>query len=202
MTTDEGSTEYDPLGSPGTTTEDLVTVEELFADAAEPFLASPWTWLAWSVLLPVAALSTPRAVAAGGWPGALALWSGTILLGGAVELAGILRHRDRESASGLGRWVLRAQGNLSLVALLLTAALLVAGEARAVPGLWLLLLGHSFFTVGGLGFPPFRPYGVILQLGGAVALWPWGVDPLAVFAGTTFVANLWMTRATVTRQRG
>lgn len=199
MTTDERSTEYDPLGSPSATTDDLMAVEELFAEAAEPYLASPWTWLAWSLLLPVAALSTPGAMATGGWPGVLALWSGTILLGGAIEVVGIWRHRDRGRASSLGRWVLRAQGNLSLAALLLSAALLVAGQANAVPGLWLLLLGHSFFTVGGLGFPPFRPYGVILQLGGAVALWPRGVDPLVVFAGTTFVANLWMTRATFGR---
>ena len=87
--------------------------------------------------------------------------------------------------------MLRVQGNLSLVAVALTALLVWQDLAWALPGVWLLLLGHSFYMLGGLSFPPFRAYGILYQLGGLAALWPGGA-PLAVFAATTAVGNLWM----------
>jgi hypothetical protein len=87
--------------------------------------------------------------------------------------------------------VLRLQGNLSFVALALSALLVWQDLAWALPGLWLLLLGHSFFMLGGLAFPPFRVCGLLYQLGGIVALWPGG-NPLLAFAAATAVGNLWM----------
>ena len=106
---------------------------------------------------------------------------------------GILRGRGRHGASALGSWVLRVQGNLSLVALVLSAAVVVADRAELLPAIWLLLLGHSFYLVGGLAFPPFRPYGIAWQIAGILALWPRVVDPLFVLAAVTFFGNLWMS---------
>ena len=61
--------------------------------------------------------------------------------------------------------------------------------------------GHSFFLLGGLAFPPFRLYGLLYQAGGAVALWPVGIDPYLVLAAVTAAANLWLAWA-VHRSRG
>jgi hypothetical protein len=61
----------------------------------------------------------------------------------------------------------------------------------ALPGLWLLLLGHSLYLLRGLAFPPMRTCGVLFQAGGLAALWP-SFDPLLVFALATAVGNLWM----------
>jgi hypothetical protein len=188
--------EYDPLFSGGTgeAADDLEAVRERFARAARPFLRSPWTWLAWAVLLPAAALATSAVAARWGPAGVLLLWSGTILAGGAVEAAAIARAGRREPRGPLAAWVLRMQGNTSLLAVALSALLLWVDAAWALPGLWLLLLGHSFVTLGGLAFPPLRTAGLIYQIGGVAAFWPGGL-PLVVLAVTTCGANLWMAMA-------
>jgi hypothetical protein len=186
--------EYDPLIAepPPSAGDDLGRARDLFAAASRPFLVSPWPWLTWAVLLPLAALSTTAVLAGLGAAGVLGLWVVTILLGGAVELAGIRRGGRRHRRTPLGGWALSIQGNLSLVALVLSLALLWADLGRLLPGVWLLLLGHSLFLMGSLAFPPFRACGVIYQLGGLVALWPAGVDPLVAFAAATAAGNLWM----------
>ena len=150
--------------------------------------------------------------------------SATILAGGLVEITAIRRGARREAAaraepragsegdpaagvgdgtaagpepsgrSPLATWALRIQGNLSLVGLALSLLLLWQGAAWALPGLWLLLLGHSFYVLGGVAFRPFRAYGLLYQLGGVAALWPGGA-PLPLFALTTAAANLWMSWA-------
>jgi hypothetical protein len=115
-----------------------------------------------------------------------------ILLGGAVEIVAI-----RRAGGGLGgstplaSWVLRLQGNLSLVAVALTALLVWQDAAWAIPGVWLLLLGHSFYMLGGFAFEPFRTCGILYQLGGLASLWPGGA-PLIAFAATTAIGNLWV----------
>jgi hypothetical protein len=114
-----------------------------------------------------------------------------ILLGGAVELLAIRRSGRRSGASTLAAWVLRLQGNLSFVALILSALLIWLDAAWALPGLWLLLLGHSFYMLGGFAFEPFRVCGLLYQLAGLAALWPNG-SPLAVFAVATAAGNLWI----------
>lgn len=122
-------------------------------------------------------------------------WSAVILLGGMVEIVGIRRNARRfdqeTTGSTLAAWVLRLQGNLSFVAIALSALLVWQDLAWVLPGLWLLLLGHSFYMLGGLAFPPFRTCGLLYQLGGLVALWPDG-SPLLAFAAATAVGNLWM----------
>jgi hypothetical protein len=195
--------EYEPLFTPRETEDDLEPVRERFRAAGRPFLRSPWSWFAWAVLLPAAALATPLALRAGGPAGILFAWSAAILLGGAVEITAIRRaQREAGGTPGtpLASWVLRVQGNLSLVALLLSALLIWQDVAWALPGLWLLLLGHSFYMLGGIGFDGFRPCGIVYQLGGLAALWPGGA-PLAAFALATAVGNLWMGIA-VWRSRG
>lgn len=164
---------YDPLfgGGDDPRSEAVAeSVRDAFAEASRAYLSSPWPWVAWAVLLPTAALLTLPVRA--GWGGAavLGLWSATILAGGAVEGAALLRGRRRGRPGPLGAWAMRAQGNLSLVAVVLSALVAGLGEAAFLPGLWLLLLGHSFFTLGGLAFRPLRTAGVVFQLGGAVAL--------------------------------
>jgi hypothetical protein len=198
--------EYDPVtrprrGSGPGGEDDLEQVRDLFASASRAFLVSPWPWLAWALLLPAAALATEPVLGALGPAAVLALWSATILAGGAVELfLGIRRGERVHGRTPLGGWVLAVQGNLSLVALLLSGALLWAGQGRMLPGAWLLLLGHSFFQLGGIAFPPFRVYGLLYQAGGAAALWPIGVDPYLVLAGVTALANLWLAWS-VNRER-
>lgn len=184
--------EYDALFTPNRTGEDdLEPVRDRFRAASQPFLRSPWSWVTWAFVLPAAALATPTAVRAGGFAFGLFLWSGAILMGGAVELVGLFRARAATGSTPLASWVLGLQGNLSLVAVALSVFLLWQDLASALPGLWLLLLGHSFYMLGGLAFPPLRTCGLIYQLGGAAALWP-GLPPLPVFAVATFVGNLWM----------
>ena len=168
-------------------------MREHFRKASRPFLRNPWSWFAWAVLLPIAALITPLALRMGGPAAVLFTWSGVILAGGAVEIVGI-----RRAGSGFGggstplaSWVLSVQGNLSLAALALSFLLVWQDAAWALPGLWLLLLGHSFYMLGGLAFPPFKACGLIYQVGGLVALWPGGL-PLLAFAVATAAGNLWM----------
>ena len=174
-------------------------MRETFGAASRPFLSSPWPWVAWGIVLPAAALLTPAALAAAGPGGVLFLWSAAILTGGAVEGLTILRRRDREGSTPLASWVLRIQGNLSLVAVALSLFLLWAEAAWALPGVWLLLLGHSLYVLGGFALPPLRWTGLAYQIGGAAALVP-GWDSLAAFALTTAAANLWAA-AVIWRRR-
>lgn len=192
--------EYEPLfAEEPTAADDLPAVQELFAAASGPYLRSPASWLAWAVLLPAAALATARAAARFGPAGVLLTWSVAILAGGAVEMAAIRRGQQRTPRSPLAGWALRTQGNLSLVALALSALLVWQDAAWTLPGVWLLLLGHSFYMLGGIAFRPFRLYGLLYQAGGVAALWPGGA-PLPVFALTAAAGNLWMSWA-VWRER-
>ncbi len=198
------ASEYDPLfaraqDNVGDGAGDLEPVRERFLAAAKPFLRASWTWGAWALILPAAAYLTPAAFALRGPSGVLFLWSIAILAGGAVEFVAIRKARQTAPSSALARWALRAQGNLSLVAVLLSGLLFWLDAAWALPGLWLLLLGHSFYILGGISFAPFRRYGLIYQIGGFAALWPGG-SPLLVLALTLFAGNLWMAWA-VWRER-
>ncbi len=185
------SSEYDPLfsrrGGP-LESRDLERAEELFATAAEPYLRSPWSWALWAVVLPSAALLT-ELVATRGALAVLFLWSGAVLLGGAVEAA--LIARDHRPRTALAQWVLRSQGNLSLVAVVLSVALVAGRLSWVLPGLWLLLVGHVFLTLGGLSFPPLRRTGWLYQCAGLVALLP-RVRALWVFAVAVAVGNAWV----------
>jgi hypothetical protein len=107
-----------------------------------------------------------------------------------VEILAI-RRSGREGSGTLAAWVLRLQGNLSFVALALSALLVWQDLAWALPGLWLLLLGHSFYMLGGIAFEPFRVCGLLYQVGGVAALFPGG-RPLLAFALATAAGNLWM----------
>jgi hypothetical protein len=194
--------EYDPLfGDPAPAdaaadADDFARVRERFEAASRAFLRSPWPWVAWSVLLPAAALLTPTFARAGGPAAVLLAWSGAILLGGAVEGGVILRNgRGTRVRSQLADWALGVQGNLSLTALIFSVLLLWLDRPGALPGVWLLLLGHSFYVLGGLSFRPMRTAGLLFQMGGAAALWPVfrpGYDPLLVFALATAAGCLWL----------
>lgn len=193
--------EYEPLfGERRAAADDLTPVQELFRAASGPYLRSPWSWLAWAVLLPAAALATPRLWLGFGPSGVLFAWSATILAGGAIEMAAI-RRGQRAGRSPLAAWALRIQGNLSLVALALSALLVWQDLAWALPGVWLLLLGHSFYVLGGIAFPPFRAYGLVYQAGGVAALWPGGA-PLPAFAVAAAAGNLWVAWAVWRERRG
>lgn len=203
--------EYDPVfGEPGDSgldpsgDDDLAAVRERFEAASRAFLRSPWPWVGWALLLPAAALVTPTVASAAGPAGVLLAWSCAILVGGAVEGGVILsggragRGRRNEGSgrtarvrSPLNAWALGVQGNLSLIALLLSVLLIWLDRPQVLPGLWLLLLGHSFYALGGLSLPAMRTTGLIFQIGGAAALWP-GWDSLAVFAAATAAGCLWL----------
>jgi len=190
------ASEYDPAFAARARgddpTSDLAAARRLFTAASRPYLSSALPWLGWSLLLPAGALLTPRVLLRAGYPGVLGLWSTAILLGGALEALFLFRTRRRlGGGSPLGSWAMTLQGNLSLVAVALSAVLATTGQARFLPGLWLLLLGHSFFALGGLAFRPQRTAGILYQLGGVAALVP-GMPELAVFAATAFVGNLWI----------
>lgn len=188
--------EYDPVFPERRRSDDpagdLARARRLFARASRPYLSSPLPWLAWAVLLPAAALATPRVATGASYPGVLALWSAAIVAGGVLESVYLFRSRKRlGGGSPLGGWAMTLQGNLSLVAVALSAVLLATDNARYLPGLWLLLLGHSLFGLGGLAFPPQRTAGIVYQLGGVAALIP-GVPALWVFAAATALGNLWI----------
>jgi len=196
--------EYDALfeASPtrgGASGDDLATVRAAFARASRPYLSSPWSWIGWAVALPAAALATPAAVAARGPAGVVGLWCLAILAAGALEGALLLKARRRLGGSPLGSWAMTIQGNLSLVGAALSLALVFAGAARLLPAVWLLLLGHSLFVLGGFALPAMRGGGVVYQVGGVAALVP-GVPPLVAFALATALGNLWIA-AGVARQR-
>lgn len=178
----------DPLAEDG-----LEVVRDHFEEASRPFLSQPWSWLAWALILPSAALATPEVMRLAGGLGILALWSVAVLIGGAIEGVQILRgrRRSRAESSSLAAWVLRAQGNLSLVAVFVSLALLLQNLPWLLPGLWLLMLGHSLFSLGGLASPALRTAGLIYQAGGLLAIWPHG-EALTIFAVATFVGNLWV----------
>lgn len=114
-----------------------------------------------------------------------------ILVGGAVEGLTILRQQRRRGRSSLGAWAMRAQGNLSLVAVALSALLIWIDAMSYLPGLWLLLLGHNFFSLGGLAFPAMRLAGILYQAGGLAALIP-GSEPLWAMAAATALGNFWI----------
>ena len=186
------SSEYDPLFPQGRSDkEDFAPIRELFTAASRPYLRSPWSWLAWALILPAAALATTIAFRRFGPAGILFTWSGAILLGGAIEMTGIWRSGRTAGTAPLASWAFRAQGNLSLVALVLSVAAIWQDLPWALPGIWLLLLGHSFYILGGLSFEPFRLYGLIYQAGGIAAL-AYGQRALPIFALVTLVGNLWM----------
>jgi len=196
--------EYDPLfeASPargGAGGDDLATVRAAFARASRPYLSSPWSWIGWAIVLPAAALATPAAVAARGPAGVVGLWCLAILAAGSLEGALLLKARRRHGGSPLGSWAMTIQGNLSLVGAALSLALVFAGASRLLPAVWLLLLGHSLFVLGGLAFPAMRWGGVVYQIGGVAALVP-GVAPLAAFALATACGTLWIAVG-VARQR-
>lgn len=199
------SSEYDPVfggrsRDVDAAASDLGTVRALFAAASRPYLSSALPWLFWALLLPAAALATERVARANGAPGVLGLWSAAILVGGAVEAFFLYRNRRRSGGgSPLGSWAMTLQGNLSLVAVALSIALVVADRADLLPGLWLLLLGHSLFTLGSLAFRPQRTAGIVYQLGGAVALFP-GAPALVAFAAATALGNLWIAIGVLRRK--
>lgn len=183
------TSEYDPLfgGRRPADDRDLDRVLALFERAGRPFLRSPWPWVAWAVVLPTAAVVTEAVATRWGWLAVLLLWSGAVLVGGSVEAA--LIWRQPEPRTALAAWVLRVQGNLSLVAVAVSLLLVATGSAWALPGVWLLLVGHSLFTLGGLTFPPLRRTGLWYQIAGAAALFP-QARPLWLFAAATAFGNL------------
>lgn len=191
------STEYDPVfggraRDADPAASDLGTVRALFAAASRPYLSSAVPWLFWALVLPTTALLTERVARAKGAPGVLGLWSVAILVGGAVEALFLYRNRRRSGGgSPLGSWAMTLQGNLSLVAVALSIALVVADRTDLLPGLWLLLLGHSLFTLGSLAFRPQRTAGIVYQLGGVAALVP-GAPALVAFAVASALGNLWI----------
>lgn len=193
-------TEYDPVfaatdgeedapGRPGT--EDLDEVKRRFAAASRPFFSTPWSWVAWAVLLPLAALATPLAYAVRAESGVLLLWSLAIFAGGLAELFTVGRKGLFRRAPAIAGWAFRQQSNLSIAALVLSAGLLFAGDARLLPALWLLLLGHSLWGLGSLAFRPMAHAGLIFQAAGLAALWP-TVPPLVALAAGTGVGCAWM----------
>ena len=197
------SSEYDPIRpAPGTPGQDpsLDIVRQHFETAAGPYLARPWSWLVWSLILPAAALLTPVVLETWNWLGVLFFWSACVILGGAFEAFQIMKGRREGGTTTLATWVLRAQGNLSLVALLLSIVALWQGLAWTLPGLWLLLLGHSLFTLGGLASHAMRTAGRLYQVGGLLALLPHG-QGLHCFAAATFLGNLWIALSIWRRER-
>ena len=153
---------YDPLFAREENPEvaaDAARAKAAFERASRAYLAAPLPWLVWALILPAAALATPTALCAGAKPGVLLVWSVAILAGGAVEGLALVGARRRAGGGPLGAWAMRVQGNLSLVALALSAALVWADAPELLPGLWLLLLGHSFFALGGLALPALRSGG-------------------------------------------
>lgn len=185
--------EYDPLFERETSPAVLADEEaalRAFRAASSPYLSSPVSWLVWAIVLPGAALATPKVHELFREIGVAVLWVTTILVGGAVEGLFLFRNRNR-ARTRIAGWAMRLQGNLSLVAVALSAVLLWADEPQLLPGLWLLLLGHSLFALGGLAFAPMRFAGIVYQLGGVAALVP-GVSGLVAFAVATALGNLWI----------
>lgn len=189
--------EYDPIvprRELSNERSDLDQVRALFERSAARFLRSPWSWVLWAVIVAAASFSTRSAAAIGGAWTVVILWSTAILVGGVAEALLYARGGRDLRPSQLARWVLSSQGNLSIVGLALSCYLVWAGHGLALPGVWLLVLGHSFWAHGGLGFPAFRTAGALYQLGGLAALTPW-VDPLVALAVAFAAGNLWLAVA-------
>lgn len=190
------SSEYESFGlfsrRPPDDPEELERVRERFRAAGRPYLSSPVPWIVWALALPAAALATPRVAGLWGTPGVLLLWSTAILVAGGVEAT----HLRRAGAGGspIASWALRVQGNLSLIAVALSVPLVLRGLLAALPGLWLLVLGHSFYALGGLSYRALARFGLTYQLGGVAALLALDAS-LPIFAATTFVANLGLALA-------
>ena len=181
--------EYDPIfGRGGAVEDDLDTVRDLFARASAPFTRSPWSWWTWALLLPAVALATRPLLARYGPPGPILAWCSIIILGGIVEMS-VVRSGAATQQTTLATWAVRSQANLSFVGVVLSAVLVWYGQIGALPGVWLLLLGHSFLVLGGLAYRPFRRTGWIYQLAGLAALLP-GQDGLVWFAAATALGNL------------
>lgn len=182
--------EYDPLfgRSDAVRVEDLEAVRALFARASRPFTRSPWSWWTWAVLLPAIAILTRPLFDRYGPFGVIIGWCSAILAGGAVEMW-VVRAGAGAERTTLATWVMRSQANLSFMAVALSGLLIWLDQLGAVPGVWLLMLGHSFLVLGGLAFRPFRRAGWIYQLAGLGALWP-GQDGLLWFAAATGLGNL------------
>jgi len=200
---DDGS-EYRPLFGTEPSPESVAAfarVRREFQAAGSRYLVSPLPWLGWAAILPALALSTPAIAHRFGPRGVLLLWSLGVLAGGGIELAALARAGVLARAGPLASWVLRGQWNLSFVGAVLSALLLWLDAPGALPGLWLLLSGHSLVLLGGLSFPALRRAGILCQLGGAAALWP-GAPALPIFAAATAAANLslagaiWLRRET------
>ena len=194
------SSEYDSLSltrsASHADSEAFEQVRELFQAAGRPYLSSPWSWAAWGLALPIAALLTREIARHGGFPWVAILWSVAILAAGLVEAWAMVR--AGAGGSPLASWALHVQGNLSLVALAISVLLLLRNQASLLPGLWLLLLGHSFYSLGGLSYRELRRYGLAYQLGGLIALFSGGAS-LWIFAVTTAVANFGLA-ATIWRR--
>jgi hypothetical protein len=197
------TSEYDPIGGrEGFSPEgsDLDQVRGLFETAGSSYLRSPWSWVAWAAVLPAAALLTPAVHLHFGALAVLLLWSLAILVGGVIEAVVIARGGGSSRRTPLSRWVLRGQANLSLVAFLLSLVLLWKDQPQLLPGLWLLLVGHSFYSLGGVAFPPLRVSALVYQAGGLISFLP-GVNGLYVFALTAALGNIWMGWAVWRRNR-
>ena len=190
---EDAPSEYDELFAAPDEEEQRTTdtVRRAFRDASSPDLSKPLPWFAWGLILPAAALLTPRALEIGREPGVTILWSLAILVGGAIEGFAILRQQRHRRRSSLGAWAMRAQGNLSLVAVALSGLLVWIDGTKFLPALWLLLLGHNLFSLGGLAFPPMRLAGLLYQAGGLAALVP-GSRPLWAMAAATALGNFWI----------
>jgi hypothetical protein len=179
---------------------DLDRVQARFEEASVGYLRSPWSWWSWSLILPIAALVGRAIYPVAGARAVLFIWSFFILCGGLVEGAILLTGSSMAARTPLAGWVLRTQGNLSLVAVALSALLIWQNLATFVPALWLLLVGHSFYVIGKLSFPPLRTAGLIFQGGGVAALVP-AVDSLAVFAVCAFAGCFWIGLGVLRRSR-
>ena len=183
------ASEYDPLFTRRSSgVDDLEAVRAIFAGAAMPFVRSPWSWACWALLLPATALATPEILSRYGPFRVVIAWCSMIVVGGIVE-TWVLRRGAAGERTTVAGWVLRSQANLSFIAVVISGALIWQGQASLLPGIWLLVLGHSFLVLGGLAFKPFRRTGWIYQLAGLGALWP-GQEGLLWFAAATALGNL------------
>jgi hypothetical protein len=183
--------EYDPLRPRQPLSgeaSDLDKVQALFAGAASGYVSSPWPWVCWAIVLPAAAMMTTEVATVVGPLAVLLLWSIAILVAGAVEAFSMRRARNTAGRSDITGWVFKGQGNLSLIAIVLTGALAWQRLYDFLPAVWLLLIGHSFFAVGGLASNALKRGGLLYQIGGVVSLLPW-FESLDVFAAATALAN-------------
>ncbi len=165
--------------------DDLSIVQHLFKNAAQPFLSTPWGWLGWSIILPSSLLLTPVVNLKSGLRGIILLWSFSVLLGGIIEITAI-RNSRYKNISNLSGWAYSIQGNLSLVGLALTS-LLIFSSPRIIPSLWLLIIGHSFYSLGSLADNILKYVGIYYQVMGIFTIF---THPLYISAFAFFSANI------------